>query len=110
MHGLDAVKHSLLLSGLGAFAALLLCACAGPLFKQAQSVIVTAVPRKVADCRIVGPVQDDHPGDGIDDRMLALKEDAVRRGGNTVLIRSFAASRDGTAYVCQPTIKPDNAS
>lgn len=82
--------------------------CASQLFLQSQHVAITGVPMKVHGCHALGNVQDDSESDDYDDRLTAIREDAVRRGGNTVLMMSPATSNNGVAYLCNPPVKPDN--
>jgi len=98
-----------LMAGLSGFTAVMATGCTGGVYREAQAVVVTGVPAKVAHCHAVGTVQDDRGGDSFDDRMLALKEAAIVRSANTVLVSSPALSRDGIAYICQPPVKPDGA-
>ena len=84
--------------------------CASRLFLQAQHVVVTGVPSKVAHCHAVGNVDVDVPSDDFDDRMLSLRENAVLRGANTVLVMSPATSVNGIAYQCAIAVKPDDAT
>lgn len=81
--------------------------CASHLFLASQHVVITGVPIKVHHCHALGNVQEDD-SDDYDDRLTAIREDAVRHGGNTVLMMSPRTSADGVAYLCNPPIKPDD--
>jgi len=84
--------------------------CAGPVFKQAQSVAITGNPSKVEHCRHTGLVELTGSEQNRDDRWLTFREQAVVNGGNTVYLSSPGASVTGSSYLCSPPIRSDDAA
>jgi hypothetical protein len=92
---------------LGVLAFLCLGAC-GSEREKIDATVVTAIPKDVLRCTRLGTVATDSrelsPTDGLDQ----LRADAVRQGGNAVLVSSYATSTTSYAYACNPPLKPDS--
>lgn len=84
--------------------------CVSDTVRKANQVAVTGVHTKLNNCQRIGPVYDSSDsGDTYFDRMMRLRKDTVLAGGNTLFLTSPFTSVDGTAYHCDPPIKPDSA-
>ena len=86
-----------------------LAAC-GTLRERGEQVRVTASASVVADCVQKGGVAlGSAPTAGYGDNgLLELRKQAVERGGNVLLVRSYAAPDGGTAYHCDPLPPADD--
>ncbi len=83
-------------------------ASCGMFREKREAVVVTAIPKDVERCKNVGFVSTDSPELDKDDGLNQLRGNAVVRGGNAVLVMSYANSTNGTAYACNPPLKPDS--
>lgn len=95
------------LASLGLAAGLAAC---GSIRPQVDAAVVTAVPKDVERCTPLGLVlthsEETTPTTGLDQ----LRAQAVQKGGNTVLVNSYALSTTGRAYACDPPLSPDGRS
>ena len=97
------------LQQLALLAAAGLSAC-GSLRERGEQVRVTASASVVAECLQKGSValgSAPTAGSG-DNGLLELRKQAVERGGNVLLVRSYAAPDGGTAYHCDPLPPADD--
>jgi hypothetical protein len=88
-----------------AFSMITLAAClgvnaCGTLKARAEAVQITASDTEVAKCQRVGPVLLGTFDNEFDQRTRDLKFETARKGGNVLLVDSFATATTGTAYVC----------
>lgn len=95
--------------GLALLAVTGLSAC-GTLRERGEQVRVTASASVVADCAQKGSVAlGSAPTAGYGDNgLLELRKQAIERGGNVLLVRSYAAPDGGTAYFCDPLPPADD--
>lgn len=82
----------------------------GTLKQRAEAVQITASRTEVEDCRNVGPVLLGTFDSEFDQRQRDLRFETARKGGNVLLVDSFATSTTGTAYVCDEPVHPDRAA
>lgn len=82
----------------------------GTLKQRAEAVQITATRTEVADCRNVGPVLLGTFDTEFDQRQRDLRFETARKGGNVLLVESFATSTTGTAYVCDQPVHPDRTA
>lgn len=72
----------------------------GTLRERADAVQITASDTEVASCDRVGPVMLGTFDSEFDLRQRDLKFETARKGGNVLLVDSFATATGGTAYQC----------
>lgn len=99
------LPRSLGTTGLLMITAGCLAAC-GSIRPQMNEIVITAIPDETAACRYAGFVAVDSVEGTKTAGMDQLRAQAVRLDANTVLVRSYSASRDGKAFVCDPPLKP----
>lgn len=80
------------------------------LLRQSEQVVITASAAEVSDCTRVGPVILGTVDSEFDLRQRELRMQTVRRGGNVLLVNSFASATDGMAYACDAPIDPRRAA
>ena len=68
--------------------------------QRAEAVRITAADADVAGCTRIGPVLLGSYDTEFSARQLALKAETVRRGGNVLLVTSYALATGGTAFNC----------
>lgn len=86
---------------LGAVIALgLLATGCGTLKARAEAVQITASDTEVAKCESVGPVALGSFDSEFDQRQRDLKFETARKGGNVLLVDSYALATGGRAYRC----------
>lgn len=78
---------------------LLLGAC-GTLSSRAEAVAITASRAEVENCERLGPVVLGTFESEFDSRQRELRMETARKGGNVLLVDSFAKATGGTAYTC----------
>lgn len=83
-----------------------LAGCSHSIRPQMNAVVITMIPAEIAACRYVGFVAVDSVEGTRTAGMDQLRAQAVRIDANTVLVSSYAASRDGKAFVCDPPLQP----
>ena len=86
-----------------AFAALTVGGC-GTLRQQADIVQITASDDAVAACDRKGPVVLGTFDSEFDQRQRDLRFETARKGGNVLLVDSFATATGGTAYRCSAAL------
>lgn len=96
-------------AALGVATLLALSAC-GTLKEKAEAVQITATASEVARCEKAGPVLLGTIDSEFDQRQRDLKFETARKGGNVLLVDSYATATTGTAYVCEQPIDPRRAA
>lgn len=82
----------------------------GTLKQRAEAVQITASRSEVAGCRNVGPVVLGTFDSEFDQRQRDLRFETARKGGNVLLVDSFATSTAGTAYACDQPVHADRTA
>ncbi len=85
-----------------------LAAC-GTLKERAEAVQITATASEIASCEALGPVLLGTYDSEFDQRQRDLKFETARKGGNVLLVDSYAMATTGTAYRCAERIDPRRA-
>jgi hypothetical protein len=86
-----------------------LAAC-GTLKERAEAVQITATASEVSACEKTGPVLLGTFDSEFDQRQRDLRFETARKGGNVLLVDSYATATTGTAYFCQKPIDPRRAA
>lgn len=97
--------RSLLCTGL----VLGLSAC-GTLKSRAEAVQITASPSEVASCEQLGVIALGTFDSEFDQRQRDLKFETARKGGNVLLVSSFAMATTGQAYQCAQPLSADRVA
>ncbi len=72
----------------------------GTLKTRAEAVQITASDTEVSKCQRVGPVLLGSFDSEFEQRQRDLKFETARKGGNVLLVDSYALATTGTAYQC----------
>ena len=72
----------------------------GTLKSRAEAVLITVSDREVATCEPMGPVLLGTFDSEFDQRQRDLRFETARKGGNVLLVNSYALATTGTAYHC----------